>query len=414
MKPTSRTLPSLTLLALAGIAHARQSDDGLARELLADAGARVSFQAAGAAGHDGKFFLASADGRNRLNITGKTHVRYHLNIRDTTTPDEDLTNGFTVRRMELCFDGVVAGGWEYKLLGAFNRSGGAFQLDDAALSRKFDNGIDLSWGQFRPLFLREENVSSGGQLAVDTSPMNAVFNQGRSQGVQVRHTGERFRVSGMISDGFRNTNTAYFSTAEADLALTGRADLRFGEASWKAFDDFTSFRGGATGGLVGAAVHWQTAGDTANTASFAGTAPTDTDLFTYTLDAGYEGGGWNLYGAFVGRNTDTAGAPAFDDFGALFQGGVFIAPKTELFARWAAVFPDDSRPAGEDFHTLTFGANHYFFPGSHAAKLTADIQWYLDDQAGSGDVVKVNEGIGLAPTSEDDQVSLRIQMQLLF
>lgn len=414
MKPTVRMLPSLTLLALAGMANARQSDDALTRELLADAGVRASFQAASTAGHDGKFFLASADGGNRLNITGKTQVRYHLNFRDTMPPDKDLTNGFNARRMELGFEGVVAGEWEYKIVGAFSRSSGAFDLDDATLSRKFDNGLDLTWGQFRPQFLREENISSGAQLAVDTSPMNAVFNQGRSQGLELRHTGEEFRFSGMFSDGFNAKSTAYYSTAEADIALTGRADFRFGDASWKAFKDFTSFREGPVGGLVGAAVHWQTSGQTANTRTFAGTAATDTDLFTYTLDASYEGGGWNLYGAFVGRNIDTAGGPGFDDFGALLQGGAFVTETTELFARWDAVFADDSRAAGQDFHTLTFGANHYFFPGSHAAKLTADVQWFLDDQVGSGDVVMVNEGIGLAPTSQDDQISLRIQMQLLF
>ncbi|VAX41688.1 hypothetical protein MNBD_PLANCTO03-2106, partial [hydrothermal vent metagenome] len=180
------------------------------------------------------------------------------------------------------------------------------------------------------------------------------------------------------------------------------------------YKDFTSFRGGAAGGMVGGAVHWQTAGNTGNTETFSGTPATETDMLTYTLDVSYEGSGWNLYGAFVGRNTETAGSPDYDDFGALLQGGIFISAQTELFSRWDAVFPDDSRSSGEDFHTLTFGANHYFFPGSHAAKLTADVQWSLDDQVGSGSVVKVNEGIGLLPTTGDDQISFRLQMQVLF
>ena len=106
-------------------------------------------------------------------------------------------------------------------------------------------------------------------------------------------------------------------------------------------------------------------------------------------------------------------AQDFIDFD-INQGGVFLTDRWELFGRWDAVFPDDSRSAGEDFHTLTVGANHYFFPGSHAAKFTADMQWFLDDQDGSGSIVRVNEGIGLAPTSEDDQLSFRLQMQLLF
>ncbi len=390
--------------------------DTLSRELLADATARASFQAGPTAGHDGKFFLASTDGANRLNISGQAQFRYNFNSRDTAAPDKDIATGFNARRVKLGFSGVVGGEWEYKLVGFFARDGGAFVLEDAILSHEFANGVELTWGQFKGPFLREENISSKTQQAVDRSVMNEAFNQDRTQGVQLSYAGENVRLTGMVSEGFKTLNTAYDSPKESDIALTGRVDVRLGDASWKTFKDFVSFREGATGGMVGAAVHWQTTGQTANTGSFppGGSAPTDTDLLTYTLDASYEGGGWNVYGAVVGRNTDTAGSADFTDFGALLQGGVFVSDLTELFARWDAVLPDDARTAGEDFHTITLGANHYFFPGSHAAKLTADVQWYLDNQADSSSVIKVNEGIGLAPTSQDDQVSFRVQMQLLF
>lgn len=410
---TKTTLPCFLLLVLVGAAGAGETD-ALSRELLADAAARVSLQSGSTAGHDGKFFLASAEGGFRLNISGQIQVRYHLNLRETTSPDKDITTGFNLRRTKIGFDGVVAGDWEYKLVGAFDRDGGSDFLEDAILSREFANGITLTWGQFKAPFLREENMSSKAQLAVERSPMNEAFNQDRTQGVRLGYTGDRFRVVGMVSEGFKTLNTAYYSAKEADIALTGRAEFRFGDASWKAYKDFTSFRGGAAGGMVGGAVHWQTAGNTGNTETFSGTPATETDMLTYTLDVSYEGSGWNLYGAFVGRNTETAGSPDYDDFGALLQGGIFISAQTELFSRWDAVFPDDSRSSGEDFHTLTFGANHYFFPGSHAAKLTADVQWSLDDQVGSGSVVKVNEGIGLLPTTGDDQISFRLQMQVLF
>lgn len=407
------TQACLALVLLAGSAIAGGTD-ALERELLADAGARVSFQAGGTGGHDGKFFLASADGDYRLNISGQSQVRYHLNSRDTSAPDEDLTNGFSLRRTKLGASGVVAGDWKFKVVGAFSRDGGAFKLEDAIMSHKFDNGLDLTWGQFKGPFMREESTSSKYQLTVDRSAMNEAFNQDRTQGVQLSHAGEDFRVKAMMSDGFKAGNTAYASTKEADWALTGRVEFKFGDAPWKVYKDFTSFREGATGGMIGAAVHWQATGETANTDTFGGTAATEMNTLSYTIDASYEGGGWNLYGAFVGRNTDTTGSTDFDDFGALLQGGAFVSEQTELFARWDAIFPDDSRASGEDFHTMTFGVNHYFFPGSHAAKLTADVQWFLDDQAGSGDVVKVNEGIGLGPTIGDDQLSFKIQMQLLF
>ena len=390
--------------------------DALSRELLADAGARASFQSGGTAGHDGKFFIGSADGSNRLSITGQAQFRYNFNTRDTTAPDEDITNGFNARRVKLGFEGVLAGDWEYKIVGAFDRDGGAFELEDAIMSYEFDSGLELTWGQFKAPFLREENISSKYQQAADRSVMNETFNQDRSQGVQLAYAADNVRFTGMVSDGFNTDNTAYYTAAESDVALTGRIDVKFGDASWKTFKDFTSFREGATGGMVGAAVHWQTMGETANTTTFppGGSAPTDMDTLTYTVDGSYEGGGWNLYGAFVGRSTETTGSADYDDFGALVQGGVFVTEATELFARWDAVLPDDDRAAGEDFHTITFGANHYFFPGSHAAKLTADVQWFLDNQTESGDIVRVNEGIGLAPGSEDDQISFRIQMQLLF
>ncbi|MFG0241819.1 MAG: porin, partial [Phycisphaerales bacterium JB054] len=257
--------------------------DTLDRELLADAGASASFQSGGTAGHDGRFFLASADGANRLNITGQAQFRYNLNTRDTTAPDEDITNGFNMNRLKLGFEGVVGGKWGYKLVAVFDRDGGATSLEDARMSYTFDNGVEFTWGQFQGPLLREQSVASKFQLAVDRSVMNSVFHQGWMQGVQLGYAAENVRFTGMVSDGLRTLNTPYYSAAESDVALTGRVDVRFGDASWKTFADFTSFREGATGGMVGAAVHWQTMGETANTTTFppGGLAPTDMDMLTY-------------------------------------------------------------------------------------------------------------------------------------
>jgi hypothetical protein len=396
---------------LATIAPPALLAEDLPRTLLADAGARASFQAGG---HDGKFFLADAPGEHRLNISGQVQMRYHLNRRDTAPPDEDLATGFTMRRVKLGFDGVVGGAWTYKIVGAFSRASGDFELEDVVIGHELDNGLTVAAGQFKLPLLREESVSSKYQLAADRSVTNEVFNQDRSQGVQLAWEGERARLLGALSDGLRTRNTAYYAPSEADLALSARAEFRLGEAAWRAYRDFTSFRGGASGALIGVAAHWQTAGETANTDTFGGSAPTETDTLLYTVDGAYEGGGWNVYGAFIGRSTETSGAADFDDFGAVLQGGVFLTERAEAFARWDGVFPDDARAAGDDFHTLTFGGNYYFFPGSHAAKFTADLVWYLDDQAGSADLVRTNEGVGLGPTDGDDQYTVRVQMQLLF
>lgn len=399
-----------TLLALAvacGVAMAAQPD-ALNRALILNSAAMADADA-GSAGHDGKFFIASSDNAFRLNIGGQIQFRYNANFRDNSTPsDDDTTIGFTTRRTKLEFSGHIYDNWDFKIVGAFSRSTGAFDLEDAILTYKFDNGLHVSWGQFKLPFLREEFTSSKYQLAADRSVANEVFNQDRTQGVQVSYAADAVRFMAAVSDGFNADLTAFNSAAEADIALTARAEMKFGQAGWKTFSDFTSFRGGKRGGLIGAAVHWQTTGDTNPSST------TDTDLFTYTVDAGYEGGGWNLYGAFIGRRTETTGSPDFDDFGAVVQGGVFISDQTELFARWDAVFPDDARASGQDFNTLTFGANHYIIPESHAAKVTVDLQWFLDDQAGSSTIVRPNEGIALIGSSSDDEIALRFQVQLLF
>jgi len=60
-----------------------------------------------------------------------------------------------------------------------------------------------------------------------------------------------------------NPGTTIFSAKEADLALSARAELRLGDASWKQYDDFSSWRGNSAGLMLGGAVHWESVGRTA-------------------------------------------------------------------------------------------------------------------------------------------------------
>lgn len=403
-------------VAISAPGAAAQPTAALDRELLADAAARVSFQSAGpTAGHDGKFFLASPDAQYRLEVGALIQYRCTLNLRDTSPPDKDLTNGFDFRRAKLFVSGKLPTETTYYIQGCFPTSGGAFTLEFAQFSHKLDDHWTVTWGQFKLPFLQEELISEKTLLAADRSIMHAVFTAGFDPGAMLSYTADRWGVSVAASDGIGSANTAYYSPAEADWALTARAQYRLGDAPWGEYAQFDSFRDGPTGALLGAAVHYQAAGDTANTLTLAGTPVPDTDILAYTADVSYKGSGWGLYGAFVGRNTDTGATPTYDDFGAIAQGSLFVTEQDELFARWDAVFPDNGRAAGEDFHTLTLGATHFFFPGSHAAKLTADLQWYLNDQAGSSALVRApSSGSQLLPDAEGDQLSLRIQMQLLF
>ncbi len=409
----------------AGVATAQTANNSaLERELLADAGARASFQAGGTAGHDGSFFLSDAAGNNRLEIGGYMQFRYTFNNRDTVAPDEDFTNGFDMTRAALELGGNVGNqNLGYYIRGYFDTEGnGGFELADAYGTYTFDNGMTVIWGQFLVPSTRERMVDDRNQLAADRSVTDGIFSGEYTQGVALSYTADNFKVIGAIDDGAGTANTPYYNaTVEADWGLTGRVEFKW-SGDWAQFDDFTSWRGTeGYAGMVGGAFHWQTHGDTGNTTTFGGTAPADFDLIQYSVDVSVEGDGWNAFGAFTGRSVDPAGSTSVDNYGAVVQGGMFFTDNFEAFARWDAIFIDgDVVPAGadDDFHTLTVGGNYYFFPGSHVAKFTADVQWFLNDQPGSylAGFSVPDQSTGTLPLAagQDSQWMLRLQMQLVF
>jgi len=391
-------------------------------EMLADAETRSSLlQAGGTAGHDGNFFLASPDGNFRLDISGQIQFRYNLNFRDDPADidgdgmDEDLDDfepGFQTRRTKLKFEGhVFDPDLFYSIQGAFNRARGGgnngdFRLEDAYVGYRFGNGFEARWGQFKMPFLREELVSSKRQLAVDRSLVNEIFNQDRSQGIEVSWRNDMLRVFGAFHDGFNSDNTD-LAADPADYALTGRVEyLAMGE--WSQFRDFTSPRGSEPLALmVGGAVHWQDGPD--------GPGVTDTEIFSWTGDVSVEGNGWNAYGAYIGRARDADGGPnvgSATDHAFVAQGGIYVTEEIEPFVRWDVLIPD----SGSAFNTLTFGGNYYIH--GHAAKFTLDVQWFLDARADVGsDTLAAgnNTGIGFLDNfTEEDEFAVRAQFQLLF
>ncbi len=393
-------------------------------EMLADADTRSSFlQSGGTAGHDGKnFFLASPGGDFRLNVGGQIQFRYLMNFGDDLggQADEDWEGGFQTRRTKLWFDGTVFDEFDFKVQWNFDRDGGGAVLEDAYVSTPMGwDGWNLKWGQFKAPFMREELVSSTSQLAVDRSHMNEVFNQDRSQGIQVGYSADDWRLMIMFSDGFNSVNTDYTTDrslafgGESDYAFTGRFEYKFA-GDWGQFKDFTSPSGSNWGVLLGGALHYEGGDDTGN--SFGGD---DYNYLSWTADVSVEGDGWNLYAAGVGGYTDfediggVAGADAdFDDYGIVIQGGLMI-PDTdwEVFGRYDAVFPDSDRANDDAFNVITAGVNYYMH--GHAAKFTADVQWFLDDPADS-DLATPNTGIGFLGDSDSDEFGIRLQFQLLF
>ncbi len=356
--------------------------------------------------------LMRASNLAELKVDVQIQTRYQLNTRDDSgttlaSPDDDITAGFSIRRAKIGIKGKVTDNISGAMKFAFDRNGGAGSLETAYLKWAINDDLTLQVGQFKQGLIREENISSTRQLATDRSAVNETFNQDFSQGIELHFGGEQWRGLVGFTDGFKSRNTAFNSATEADYALNGRIEMLIGDADWSQFKQFTSWRGANAGGMLGAALAYQSAGDTNPSAAMS------TSMTTGTIDFSYVADGWNLYAAGVWRNTDTGVGADLDDFGIVAQGGVFVSDNNELFARWDAVLPDDANGAtGNDFHSVTIGWNHYIIPESHAAKFTLDLAYYLDSTTDS--IVKTSDGHNLLADSEDGQIALTAQMQILF
>jgi len=413
MRIKASVLATLAMTATAGAATAGANPgdamdaDGvraLVAELIADAESRSSLLQNGAtAGHNGNFFLASADGDFTLNLSGQLKFRYTMNFNDDDTVD-DFTPGFSAPRTSLRFEGQVFGDFGYAVQGVFSSAGGGFTLEDAYMHTDLGDGLILLWGQLRMPVLWEDILNVKNALAVDQSVVNAVFGQGRSQGVWLHQSNEDFRWWAGFSDGVMSANTD-FGASPADWALTGRIEYK-ATGEWDQFNQFSSAPGSELGTKIGVAAHWQQSPDAPATPV--------TDVFAYVVDAMMTGDGWNAFAGFVGFHTEPGVGPDTDDFGFLLQGGVFVADDWEIFGRYDVVMPDSDRPGDDNFNTVTVGANYYIH--GQAAKLTLDVTWYLDDVAGNDLVAGIapNSSLGLMPSTEEDQVAIRAQFQLLF
>lgn len=378
--------------ACAGAFGMTEPSDAVARQRALEEPARDSF---------------ITDDPARIVLSGSIQFRYQANFRD----DGGLggvngeTIGFAMRRAKIAGTMDVTDNLSGKFQVAFSRSSGDATLEVAEIDWALSDDFTLRAGQFKLPLLREWLVSASRQLASERSAVHGEFTPDYSQAVELAYTQERWRVAAAVSDGINSDNTVFTSAREADFAVTGRAELLLGEAGFKPFGQFTSFRGATRGAMVGVAGHWQTGGDTnPESASTMETA-------VLTADLSLVGSGWNAFVAGIWRSMDVGPGAEAEDLGLVVQGGLFVTDDDEVFARYQGFFPDDFAGA-TDLHGVTAGWNHYFSPESHAAKFTLDVSYWFDAVTPSG--IAVSDGNHLLADTEDGQVAVTAQVQLLF
>lgn len=383
-----------------------------AAELVNDSATRSSLLqgGGGGAGHDSNgFSIGDGSGNNQLYLGGAVQFRYQHNFRDEDAAGEnnDFTHGFSNNNVRFWTWGHV---WSkdltYKIQFHHDETDG-WNLEDAWGQYAFENGLAVRWGQFKAPVFREESIDSEKQLGIDRSNANEYFTQGYSQAVALVYTSDSFKVTGAFGDGASTANTDFNSDAEADYALTARVDFKIAGADWDRFNDFTSFRSQDDAGLIGAAVHWQDGGETGGTL--------DNEVLLYTIDATWEGPGYNLTGAFYGNTIETPGASQ-DNLGAMIQGGFFFNDQFEGFARYEGFFLDNTVFTNDEANFAFVGVNYYVLPETNAAKFTAQLGYALDDtdELFSTPQLSGSNNNGFLGQATDGEWAIQLQFQLVF
>lgn len=411
-----------TGVALAQNANLDQSR-AYQNELIADAGTRASLLQGGPNGgatYAGTFSIADGSGNNRLNFGGTEIFRYNLSSRSSSTQGDqnDFTIGFNapVNRIRMwgnvwdkALTFKIQGNW-----GGASAEGQSFNLEDAYAMYTWDNGFSLKWGQFRMPVTREWAVEDEFQQGADRSVTSYVFSPGYTQGVQMGYTADAFRFIVGSTDGINTGNTDFNSPAEADWAIHARVDWKVMGADWERFNDFTSWRSAPDNALlIGAGANYQQGGETGFT--------TDVKTFLYTLDAAWEGQGWNVFAAGYGAHIDpgAAGSTALDNYGMVIQGGFFVTDQVELFGRAEGIFLDKNTAiSGEkSIWFAFFGANYYVSPESHAAKATLQFGYTFNDTnalMGSGGFIEGNTRNAFLGDQKEGEWALLAQMQVVW
>ena len=428
----------------------------LVNDVLSDSETRSSLQGSPlTAGWHNGFFIGSADGNFKLEVSGEIQARMAFNNQPSANrvpPNDGPSSeyGFEMRRVKLGFDGnILDPSWTYKIRMGFNQNSpvtqtsdtfqntiNTFVLEQAYIRKDFGNGFSITTGQWKSNFNYEESVSSTDQQFVERTLINQYFNTKWIQGVQLEYQTANVRANINYNDGGGNRNVGVVSVSNdpgmnVEWATAGRVELKLA-GEWKHFRELMSFRGSDDGIQVAAAYNWQRGGSNNKlNGDFVGNS--DGVNLSYTADFNARFSGASFFAAFLGNTfySRPDGAAPVNSYGAVVQGGYFVSEDVELAARWEwlnvsggttdinAAGPDRGRASAinaQHFSIYTVGANYYI--SKNAIKLNGDVGYVvggilfqngLYNQLISGADYRSDQTSG-----STGQVVLRIQLQLVF
>jgi hypothetical protein len=423
----------------------------LVKDVLADSETRTSLQGSGAtSGYNNGFFISSADGNFKLNLSLLAQARFTWNYQPGENISPDSNNGtgdgvstwaFENRRTQMAFSGnVVDPSWTYmarlnygSAIDPYTPFAGEVVLQDAWVNKDFGNGVGLKVGQFKSPFMAESLRNDGAQLTAERSVVDYIFSGGYTQGIMLNYTQDMFRAMGSYNNGPRAQNGTWSTGSNNSISLSGRAEFK-AMGSWAQFDNETSLKSDESGLVIGAAIQYYNNRGTSVEGQYNPsvasiiygdtTGLTTTGAVDWTADATFKSGGMNLSAAFVGSNASyanngTASNESFSSYGMVVQGGYRFTDSLEAFGRWEWMNIENgaASPGGAPFsatdvnNILTFGVNVY--AGTNM-KWTTQFGISLSD---IGSTTADLNGAGWNPdanTSNNDQMNVISQLQIMF
>lgn len=423
----------------------------LVKDVLADSETRTSLQGSGAtSGYNNGFFISSADGNFKLNLSLLAQARFTWNYQPGENISDDSTNGtgdgvstwaFENRRTQMAFSGnVVDPSWTYmarlnygSAIDPYTPTAGEVVLQDAWVNKDFGNGFGLKVGQFKSPFMAESLRNDGAQLTAERSTIDYIFSGGYTQGIMLNYTQDMFRAMGSYNNGPRAQNGTWSTGSNNSISLSGRAEFK-AMGSWAQFDNETSLKSDESGLVIGAAIQYYNNRGTSVEGQYNPSVPsiiygdtiglTTTGAVDWTADATFKSGGMSLSAAFVGSNASYANNgfstdESFSSYGMVVQGGYRFTDSLEAFGRWewmnienGAATPDGLEGSATNVNNiLTFGVNVY--AGTNM-KWTTQFGISLSD---IGSTTADLGGAGWNPdsnTSNSDQMNVISQLQIMF
>ncbi len=368
----------------------------LVKEVLNDADTRASLLENGVtAGWNNGFFMASEDGSFKLRVMGMIEFRYGVQLRSESGGDNGQ-HGFEIPAVRYGFKGhMIDPSWQFFIWNGHGTTGSYTALN-AMITKVFNPTWSVTVGTQKVPFWREYLISETAIAFPDRTPLANIFSEGYTEGLWINYKKDWLKAVLCLSDGgSRYVSANAISDAEG-MAVSLRAEAVV-VGDWKQAKDSEAWLGNDPFVMLGGAVHFEQGeyGDSTDEAQ----------QLSWTVDATLKYKGFSIMGAFVAKHISETTVDT-DQYGALVQGGLFVAQDLQLIARYG--WGDLDSASEEDLQIASIGFNKFF--RGHALKFTGELGYSFNPITSGWSVAGwQTDGAG-----QDGQIMARAELHLLF